>query len=1091
MKKSKKYFLLATVMAVFVAIVCPQRAAAVTEILADINEPTTWTAAGSPYIIQGLLSINAPLTIEPGVVVKFKNFSNAGLIVTSTFSASGTPSAPIVFTSACDVAYGGETSAYCSYREPLKGDWRGLVFDPQYRQQSTMEYVKVFYAMKGIDHQTNDPYNPYKNYLSVRHSEVRYCSMAGIALRYAQPILDQLTLSNNYNGVEIIGANPERVPKIRNSAIFGNHDGVRAAYGGNPMVSFDARYNWWGSSTGPKYVYQNSGKEKDNPAGTGNRIVGTGVLFRPWSESDPTVPKEPVIFIPGIGASINPDLMISGVLADNWTMFDHTYDGILTAFRAMGYVEGQNFFIGYYDWRKSNVDSAKNYLQPLIQKALAKNDADKVNIVTHSMGSLVARSYVQSNDYASDVNNLIMIAPPNRGSSDVYTAWEGGYIPKNWNMRTLMYAYLDYMSVKKLTFNTYETIHNHIPSLKELMPTYDYLQPAGASSLKNYQAMEEQNTFLQGLGTDIAKLNERTRLSIILGDKQETVNKIPVVPTDEEELWKDGKPDPIDPERDDAEGDGEVLITSGDVSSDFRDVLEYDHRQIVSRSEKIVAERLDKTLADIFDAPEVTDELTIWTDAPADLEVTDPDGDTISRDNEEITDSRYAEEKNKDGFKITSIPNPKTGEYTIRLHGNENGADGEKHHLSVEYVNFDGEHEDQSEATEVEVKKEEEQEFGVVSNPPDSDRPIEDLVEHDITPPELTVSAPQEGREYANNEIVTLQYTIFDAVSALENLVIEKWLDDEEVTGNTLDLADVELGEHQFWLYATDEAGNWSNLCVSFTVKEAVVVDEEEPPISDPDPTLDPDPDPDLDSDPDPESDPDLDSDPDPTSDPEPDPDPPIVEDDSTNPPAEADADSEAEAETETTEDSSVIVATVETATEQHHKKKQSTKKTKATKKKAKSGVTKYMGEIKIISSSTNFPPEPKSVMDVFGVMPIPDPRMASWLDDELIFPAEAAASGQASADESMPAKEANQAGSQFSSKRFKLMFEPLAVFIARGPKLSAAGRVAGASSVRQNKTFAENWFNYSFWGLLVVFLALLGQSFHGKIKNRSKRAKG
>lgn len=69
-------------------------------------------------------------------------------------------------------------------------------------------------------------------------------------------------------------------------------------------------------------------------------------------------------------------------------------------------------------------------------------------------------------------------------------------------------------------------------------------------------------------------------------------------------------------------------------------------------------------------------------------------------------------------------------------------------------------------------------------------------------------------------------------------------------------------------------------------------------------------------------------------------------------------------------------------------------------------------------------------------------------------------------------------------------MFEPLAVFIARGPKLSEKGRVAGASTVRHNKTFAENWFSYSFWGSLAVLLALLGQIFHGKIRRRSKITK-
>ena len=39
------------------------------------------------------------------------------------------------------------------------------------------------------------------------------------------------------------------------------------------------------------------------------------------------------------------------------------------------------------------------------------------SIVAHSMGSLLARSYVEGDGYAGDVTSLIMIAPPNHGSS--------------------------------------------------------------------------------------------------------------------------------------------------------------------------------------------------------------------------------------------------------------------------------------------------------------------------------------------------------------------------------------------------------------------------------------------------------------------------------------------------------------------------------------------------------------------------------------------------------------------------------------------------------------------------------------------------
>lgn len=681
MKKPKWHFLLATALVVFYVFLGQSQALAVTEISTDINESMVWSKEHSPYIVRDFIYVNAPLIIKPGVVVKFdvSRSSLTGLGVTSPFSAIGTPTEPIIFTSSCDYRYGGETKNYCTKEAPHKGDWYALNFDPKFRQPAELEYVKVFYAYDGISHWVADPYDSYKNYLSVRHSEIRYCQNAGLFLRFTQPILDGLILANNHDGITLYESRSDQVPKIRNSSIFDNVNGIARGGFGPPSMYIDARYNWWGDSSGPHYEIATNRREAPNLSGTGNRILCNGVLFRPWDQSDPTIPKEPVIFIPGIGASINPDLMISGILADNWTMFDHTYDGILAAFKAMGYVEGKNFFIAHYDWRKSNAESANTYLKPIIQKALSKNDADKVNIVTHSMGSLVARSYVQSDSYANDVNNLIMIAPPNRGSSDVYAAWEGGYIPKSWAARGLITYYLAYLQMKNVEISRYDIIHKFIPSLKELMPTYDYLRMSGAENLKNHQAMHEQNEFLQELNPGADKLNERTRFSVILGDDQPTVNRIPVVASDEEGIWQDGKPDPIDPEKNDEKGDGKVLISSGDIVSDFRDVLSYDHREIVSKSEGIVAERLNKTLSDIFDSPKIKDELAIWTDAPADLEVSDPEDNSVSRDSEEIADARYAEEKNRDGFKIISVPNPKEGNYKIKLSGKSTG----KFHLGV------------------------------------------------------------------------------------------------------------------------------------------------------------------------------------------------------------------------------------------------------------------------------------------------------------------------------------------------------------------------------------------------------------------------
>lgn len=147
-------------------------------------------------------------------------------------------------------------------------------------------------------------------------------------------------------------------------------------------------------------------------------------------------PFYPIIIVPGIGGPWNWDVMFSKIFGDSWnfTPFTHIYDGLVKSLENAGYKKDKDFFIAFYDWRKPNFDSAINYLKQTINRAKQISGKDKVNIVAHSMGGLATRAYIISNHYQNDIDKFIMLGTPNYGSSDLYTLWEGGYVPRNWDI---------------------------------------------------------------------------------------------------------------------------------------------------------------------------------------------------------------------------------------------------------------------------------------------------------------------------------------------------------------------------------------------------------------------------------------------------------------------------------------------------------------------------------------------------------------------------------------------------------------------------------------------------------------------------------
>lgn len=98
----------------------------------------------------------------------------------------------------------------------------------------------------------------------------------------------------------------------------------------------------------------------------------------------------------------------------------HGLNSTSAVFRHMApLLEGAGFGVLLYDYRDSQDlgRSAEEFAEDWRAFRESHEDRCPWAVVTHSMGGLLARSYVEGDGYQGDVTDLVMVAPPNQGAA--------------------------------------------------------------------------------------------------------------------------------------------------------------------------------------------------------------------------------------------------------------------------------------------------------------------------------------------------------------------------------------------------------------------------------------------------------------------------------------------------------------------------------------------------------------------------------------------------------------------------------------------------------------------------------------------------
>jgi hypothetical protein len=444
--------------------------------------------------------------------------------------------------------------------------------------------------------------------------------------------------------------------------------------------------NWYGKPTGPNWVKKSWDYYQEHEESFEGFIYGQKVIGSMLKVSDfrtKTLIADPVIIIPGIMGSgrgmIGNKLVLDPIL--------HTYDDLIESLENNGYEKNKNLFTFPYNWRNSNEITAVQ-----LSEKISEIEEDfwsvRIDVVAHSMGGLVARQSFQNAEYLYNIDQFITLGTPHQGAPKAYLQWEAGEDVGNFSWLIAKHHFL-----QEAQHNNYDDLHKYIQekvlSVKELLPNYDYLFDVEKDKMRDYPGDYPENSFLENLN-DPEKLENLNQLRTynIVGKKENknTINKIRVVESQNDEKWEHGYPEKFDDNLTDRGiefgiGDETVPIESAlGINFDQNIELDSNHNELPAKAQCEIFGILSGEKVCFYDEDlNIPNFLLFNVFSPVDIQVVLEDGRRIGTDFEtgesinELEDLGAYYTGNNTENEFITIPNYLEGKYKILTSGTDSG----------------------------------------------------------------------------------------------------------------------------------------------------------------------------------------------------------------------------------------------------------------------------------------------------------------------------------------------------------------------------------------------------------------------------------